>query len=215
MKQISASLFFTVLWGGVCQALGWFFGLFGYKRDGKLAKCIWGLFATSGAIVMAFFALALVCAGVEVVYDRYYKPHYCDDEYCYHSPDGVNATRPRGSNARGFSNIRRANKISPTAAQGKVANIAREQAKEYLRQHQPFVWNATNITVQMRESLISLFETYHAHVRIVYLETDWQTLLERNLSREDAVPQSVIEEMMGKMTLPEACEARKVEWRSV
>jgi hypothetical protein len=83
--------------------LGWFFGLFGYKRDGKLAKCIWGLFATSGAIVMAFFALAIVCAGLELVYDRYYKPHYCDDEYCYHSPDGVNATRPRGSNARGFS----------------------------------------------------------------------------------------------------------------
>lgn len=85
MKQISASLFFTVLWRGVCQALGWFFGLFGYKRDGKFSKCIWGLFATSGAIVMAFFALAIVCAGVEVVYDRYYRPHYCDDEYCYHS----------------------------------------------------------------------------------------------------------------------------------
>ena len=85
MKQISANLFFTVLWRGVCQALGWFFGLFGYKRDGKYAKCIWGLFATSGAIIMAFFALVIVCAGVEAVYDRYYKPHYCDDEYCYHS----------------------------------------------------------------------------------------------------------------------------------
>lgn len=114
-----------------------------------------------------------------------------------------------------LDDIRRANKISPTEAQGKVANIAREQAKEYLRRQQPFVWNATNITAQMRESLISLFETYHAHVRIVYLETDWQTLLERNRSREYAVPQPVIEEMMGKMTLPEASEARKVVWRSV
>jgi len=114
-----------------------------------------------------------------------------------------------------LDDIRKANKISPTASQGKVANIAREQAKEYLRQHQSFVWNATNITVQMRESLVSLFETYHAHVRIVYLETAWQTLLERNRSREDAVPQVVIEEMMGKMTLPEAYEARNVEWRSV
>jgi predicted kinase len=64
----------------------------------------------------------------------------------------------------------------------------------------------------MRESLISLFETYHAHVRIVYLETDWQVLLERNRSRKDAVPQLVIEEMMCKMTLPETCEARNVEW---
>lgn len=85
MKRVSARMFFTVLWRGVCQALGWFFGLFGYKRDGKFAKCVWGLFATSGSIIMAFFALALVCAGVEMVYDRYYKPHYCDDEYCYHS----------------------------------------------------------------------------------------------------------------------------------
>ena len=114
-----------------------------------------------------------------------------------------------------LDDIRRAYKHPPTAAQGKVANIAREQAKEYLRQHQPFVWNATNITAQMRESLISLFETYHAHVSIVYLETDWQTLLERNRFREDAVPQPVIEGMMGKMTLPEAFEARKVVWRSV
>ena len=54
---------------------------------------------------------------------------------------------------------------------------------------EPFVWSATNITTQMRESLISLFETYHARVRIVYLETDWQTQLERNRSRKAVVPQ--------------------------
>lgn len=111
-----------------------------------------------------------------------------------------------------LDDIRRANKISPTAEQGRVANLAREQAKDYLRKHQPFVWNATNITVQMRESLVSLFETYHARVRIVYLETDWQTLLERNHSRKDVVPQAVIEKMLGKLVLPEAYEANKVEW---
>ena len=108
--------------------------------------------------------------------------------------------------------IRRELKISPKADQGNVANIARAQAKEYLRRHRPFVWNATNITTQLRESLISLFETYHAHVRIVYLETDWQMLLERNRSREAVVPQDAIEAMLGKMTVPEAHEARKVEW---
>lgn len=114
-----------------------------------------------------------------------------------------------------LDDIRRANKISPTVEQGTVANLAREQAKNYLRQHLPFVWNATNITAQMRESLVCLFETYHAHVRIVYLETNWQTLLERNSSREDIVPPSIIEDMMGKMALPEAYEAGKVEWWSV
>lgn len=111
--------------------------------------------------------------------------------------------------------IRRANKISPMANQGLVANMAREQAKEYLRRHQSFVWNATNITTQMRDSLIGLFEAYHAHVCVVYLETEWQTLLERNHSREMVVPQSVIEDMLGKLVLPEAYECRKIEWLCV
>jgi predicted kinase len=113
-----------------------------------------------------------------------------------------------------LDDIRRANKIPATAEQGAVANLAREQAKDYLRRHQPFVWNATNITTQMRESLVSLFETYHAHVHIVYLETVWNTLLDRNHSRENIVPQAVIEKMLGKLVLPEACEAGKVEWFS-
>lgn len=78
-------MFFTVMWGGLCQALGWFFGLFGYKRDGKFAKCVWGLFATSGSIVMTLFALALLCCIGESVYNRWFRNHYCDDEYCYHS----------------------------------------------------------------------------------------------------------------------------------
>ena len=85
MKRVSAKMFFTVLWRGLCQALGWFLGLFGYKRDGKFAKCVWGLFATSGSIIMAFFALAIICAGVEVAYEHWFKGHDCDDEYCYHS----------------------------------------------------------------------------------------------------------------------------------
>ena len=111
--------------------------------------------------------------------------------------------------------IRQARKIAPTDEQGYVANIAREQAKQYLRAHQSFVWNATDITVQMRESLVSLFETYHARVRIVYLETEWNTLLQRNAARPDAVPVTAIHKMLGKLTPPEAYEATHVEWHSV
>lgn len=114
-----------------------------------------------------------------------------------------------------LDDIRRANRIPPTAEQGRVANNAREQAKGFLRKHQAFVWNATNITAQMRESLIGLFEDYRARVRVVYLETEWQTQIERNRSRKDAVPQFVIEDMMRKMTLPEAFEAGNVSWISM
>ena len=90
MEKVSAKMFFTVFWKGVCQALGWFFGLFGYKRDGKFAKCIWGLFATSTAIIMAIFALAILYHIGEEVYDRHFRPHYCGEycdyaEYVYHA----------------------------------------------------------------------------------------------------------------------------------
>ena len=114
-----------------------------------------------------------------------------------------------------LDDLRREQKISPTDNQGFVANLAKEQAKEYLRKHQSFVWNATNIVDSTRRKLISLFEGYKARVNIIYLETDWQTLLDRNRSREDAVPQSAIESMLGKLTPPEVHEAAQVDWISV
>lgn len=56
MKRVSCKVFLSVLWRGICQVLGWFFGLFCYKRDGKFARCVWGLFALSSTIVMCFIA---------------------------------------------------------------------------------------------------------------------------------------------------------------
>ncbi|MCR4664033.1 MAG: AAA family ATPase [Paludibacteraceae bacterium] len=111
--------------------------------------------------------------------------------------------------------IRQEKRIPPEKEQGYVANLAREQAKEHLRNHQPFVWNATNITAQMRESLVALFESYHARVRIVYLETAWKKLLRRNSSRVQAVPQQAVEKMLDKTVLPETREAQTVEWLCV
>lgn len=56
----------------------------GYKRDGKFAKCVWGLFATSAAVITGFFAIALVCVVGEEVYNWYGRQHWsCDDPYCY------------------------------------------------------------------------------------------------------------------------------------
>ena len=83
MEKVSGKEFFTVMWRGVCQALGWFFGLFGYKRDGKFAKCIWGLFATSATVIVTFVAGALIYAlwdEVETKWDRYQG---CNDSECY------------------------------------------------------------------------------------------------------------------------------------
>ena len=111
--------------------------------------------------------------------------------------------------------IRREMKISPTENQSKVIEIAREQAKEFLRKKQPFVWNATNLSPMVRAKQIKLFAQYHASTRIVYLETDWNEQLRRNSNRAEVVPEQAICHMMEELVLPEAKEAHKVQWRCV
>jgi predicted kinase len=108
--------------------------------------------------------------------------------------------------------IRKRLKISPTDNQGAVVARAHEQAKEYLRKKQPFVWNATSITAQLRSKQISLFEQYGASVKTVFLETDWEEELIRNANREAEVPKEVIEKMLSKLELPERFESEKVVW---
>lgn len=114
-----------------------------------------------------------------------------------------------------LDDIRRRYKLSPEGNQSEVASIGKEEARAYLRMHQPFVWNATCITVDIRRQLIDLFESYGASVRIVYLETDMKTQLHRNANREYPVPETVIGNMLRKLSLPEVHEAGIVEWKIV
>lgn len=90
MKRISCNLFFSVLWRGFCQALGWFFGLFGYKRDGRFARCVWGVFALSGAVIALVLALAAGTAAFDMVEREYNKYRY------YESYDGEYVSRSIG-----------------------------------------------------------------------------------------------------------------------
>ena len=78
MKRVSARMFFTVLWRGLCQALGWFFGLFGYKREGKFAKCVWGVFSVSAAVIMGIMAIALSMEFYDHVKIQNYWDNYCE-----------------------------------------------------------------------------------------------------------------------------------------
>lgn len=111
-----------------------------------------------------------------------------------------------------LDDIRRRMGIDPTDNQGEVVQTAKEQAREYLRAKRPFIWNATSITPLLRGKQCTLFEEYHASVRIVYLETTWQENLRRNAGRKYKVPENVIERMMSGLILPERHEARRVEW---
>ena len=108
--------------------------------------------------------------------------------------------------------IRRELGIAPTENQTPVVKEARQRAKELLRKKQSFVWNATNLTQLVRAEQIGLFESYGASVRIVYLETDWQTNWERNRNREAAVPEVRLEKMLSILEPPVPWEAKNVEW---
>ncbi len=111
--------------------------------------------------------------------------------------------------------IRKETGISPTGDQGKVIQEARERAKTFLRRKQPFVWNATNLSKDIRQKQVRLFEQYKASVRIVYLETEEKTRIERNRSRKAAVPEAVTDRMLAKTEPPMLEEACTVEWLSV
>jgi len=108
--------------------------------------------------------------------------------------------------------LRKEMNISPTGQQGKIVSAAQEQAKAYLRNKQPFIWNATNVTAGTRQKQIRMLSDYNASVRVIYFETAWGEMLCRNQSRCDVVPESAIRNMLEKLVLPALHEAHEVEW---
>jgi predicted kinase len=101
---------------------------------------------------------------------------------------------------------------APTGNQGKVIQHAREKAREFLRQGQDFVWNATNLSREIRGQLVNLFADYHAQVRIIYVEAAMPALQSQNKDRAAVVPPSAIAEMMRRWEVPTPIEADVVEW---
>ncbi|MBD2767535.1 AAA family ATPase [Hymenobacter sp. BT664] len=110
--------------------------------------------------------------------------------------------------------MRRAQKISHGDARGngRIIQAAKERARECLRKHQPFVWNATSITAQMREQLVDLFEVYNPVIRIVYLEVPYQQLLSQNRNRQFPIPEAALENMIAKLEVPKLWEAHTVQY---
>ena len=100
----------------------------------------------------------------------------------------------------------------PTGNQGVVIQIARERARALLRQGEGFVWNATNLSREIRSQLIDLFTAYQARTRIVYVETTRDRLFIQNQERPDVVPINAIERMMERWEIPDPVEAPCVEF---
>ncbi|PHM49067.1 AAA family ATPase [Xenorhabdus miraniensis] len=108
--------------------------------------------------------------------------------------------------------IRRAHQINPEDknANGWVVQQAKQQAREKLRSRQDFIWNATNLTGQMRQQLVKLFVSYNARVRIVYIEQDYKCWRQQNSNRQYVVPDKVMDRMLDKLEVPAPEEAHEV-----
>jgi putative nucleotidyltransferase with HDIG domain len=111
--------------------------------------------------------------------------------------------------------IRKELKMAPDGNQGRVVQLARERARELLRQQLPFVWNATNIMRIRRQELVNMVVAYGGRVRIVYLDAPYEEVMQRNQQRQARVPDRVINGFMYRMEVPDLMEAQTVEWLCV
>lgn len=103
-----------------------------------------------------------------------------------------------------LDDIRAETGTAPEDNQGRVVQMAKEKAREYLRAKQSFVWNATNLTELRRRPLIDLFTNYKAKVKVVYVECPYTELLKRNRERPEMerLPEGIIEKMVRKFSVP-------------
>jgi predicted kinase len=102
--------------------------------------------------------------------------------------------------------------VGPADAQGPVVNAARDRAREHLRAGRPFVWNATNLSRQLRGPCVRLFADYRARVRIVYVEAPAGRLFAQNRRRPAPVPEVVLERLLDRWEVPDRTEAHRVGW---
>lgn len=111
-----------------------------------------------------------------------------------------------------LDDIREEFNISPREDSSKVAMIAKERAKEYLRLKEPFVWNATNIIKDTRKKVCDLFSAYGAKVTFIYVEAPYNELIARNKIRNRTVPIKVLNNMIHKLDMLENFEGYEVKY---
>ena len=100
--------------------------------------------------------------------------------------------------------------IKPHDDQGTVRQAALKRARELLASRISFVWDAVNIDRQRRLPLASLCFDYGARVRMIYVETTQSEMRDRNMARENRVPDSVIEKMLRHWEPPNLSECHEL-----
>lgn len=93
---------------------------------------------------------------------------------------------------------------------GSAVHLVIDRAKELLRKKEPFVWNATHLSSQMRNKTLDLLYAYNAKVKIVYLEAPEHEIKKRNSARDTTLPNSKIDLMLFRWEVPTAIESHEV-----
>jgi len=108
--------------------------------------------------------------------------------------------------------IRTELKIAPTDNQEPVLDVARGRAREHLRRGDSMVWNATNLSRELRGKRLRFPMDYGARVRLIYVEVPAAVQRLQNRSRSAAVPQNALERIFRQWQVPDATEAHILEW---
>lgn len=108
--------------------------------------------------------------------------------------------------------IRRELGVDPDDKQGKVIDLARARALDFLRAKRPFVYNATNLGRALRSPFIERCANYGARVRLVYVERPAATMRAANRERQSPVPDHAIERMLDRWEVPQPFEAHRVDY---
>ncbi len=96
---------------------------------------------------------------------------------------------------------------------GMAAHFAIDKAKGLLRQHAPFVWNATHLSQQMRNKTLDLLYAYGAQVHLVYLEAPHDIVFSRNQKRNSSLTNKELARMLHRWEIPLPWEAHAVDYR--
>lgn len=96
--------------------------------------------------------------------------------------------------------------------EGAAAHRAIDFAKDMLRRREPFVWNTTHLSGQMRKKTLDLLYAYDAQVELVYLEQPPQVIFKRNTKRDTSLSNQGIERMLFKWEVPLPTEAHGVRY---
>lgn len=122
------------------------------------------------------------------------------------------ATHRPGLPVVSFDDARAALGLRHGRNEGAVAHHAIEQARALLREHRPFVWNATHLSDAMRRKSLDLCLAYGATVEIVHLEAPRQTLLQRNTRRDTSLRNADLLRMLHKWEAPLPTEAHALSF---